>query len=129
MLINKVKQILHNRVFVNMQWLVIERIIQMMIALVINMITARYLGVDNYGIINYVASFVSFFTPICSLGLEGIIVRELIDHPKKQGQIIGTAMGMRMLSSILSMIAILLVLTILNPGDKVMLIVAIFRIL
>lgn len=124
MLINKVKQILHNRVFANMQWLVVERIIQMMIALVINMITARYLGVDNYGIINYVASFVSFFTPICSLGLEVIIVRELIDHPKKQGQIIGTAMGMRMLSSILSMIAILLVLTILNPGDKVMLIVA-----
>ena len=62
-----IKKLLKNQVFANMRWLVSGRILQMAIALVINMITARYLGVNNYGIINYVASYVSFFTPICSL--------------------------------------------------------------
>ena len=67
-----IKQLFRNKVFTNMRWLVSGRILQMAIALVINMITARYLGVNNYGIINYIASYVSFFTPICSLGLERV---------------------------------------------------------
>lgn len=119
-----IKKLLKNQVFANMRWLVSGRILQMAIALVINMITARYLGVNNYGIINYVASYVSFFTPICSLGLESIIIKELVDKPDKQGETIGTAMGMRVISSILSMAAILVFLVVLDNGNRVMLGVA-----
>lgn len=126
-MLKKVKQIFYSKVFSNMKWLVGERIFQMLIGLVINMVTARYLGVNNYGIINYVASFIAFFTPICSLGLEGIIIKELVDHPQKQGEVIGTAMGMRIISSLLSMVSILLILAFLNPGDKVILGVAILQ--
>ena len=119
-----VKKILRNKVFVNMRWLVSGRILQMAIALVINMITARYLGVNNYGIINYVASYISFFTPICSLGLESIIIKELVDKPDRQGETIGTAMGMRIISSLFSMVAIILFLFFIDEGNKVMLGVA-----
>lgn len=119
-----VKKILRNKVFVNMRWLVSGRILQMAIALVINMITARYLGVNNYGIINYVASYISFFTPICSLGLESIIIKELVDKPDRQGETIGTAMGMRIISSVFSMVAIMLFLFFIDKGNQVMLGVA-----
>lgn len=119
-----IKKLLKNKVFANMRWLVSGRILQMAIALVINMITARYLGVNNYGIINYVSSYVSFFTPICSLGLESIIIKELVDKPDKQGETIGTAMGMRVISSILSMVAILVFLGVVDNGNRVMLGVA-----
>lgn len=119
-----IKKILQNKVFVNMRWLVSGRILQMAIALVINMITARYLGVNNYGIINYVASYISFFTPICSLGLESIIIKELVDKPDCQGETIGTAMGMRIMSSLFSMVAIILFLFFIDKGNKVMLGVA-----
>lgn len=119
-----VKKILRNKVFVNMRWLVSGRILQMAIALVINMITARYLGVNNYGIINYVASYISFFTPICSLGLESIIIKELVDKPNRQGETIGTAMGMRIISSVFSMVAIMLFLFFIDKGNQVMLGVA-----
>lgn len=107
-----------------MRWLVSGRILQMAIALVINMITARYLGVNNYGIINYVASYISFFTPICSLGLESIIIKELVDKPDRQGETIGTAMGMRIISSVFSMVAIMLFLFFIDKGNQVMLGVA-----
>lgn len=119
-----IKKLLKNQVFANMRWLISGRILQMAIALVINMITARYLGVNNYGIINYVSSYVSFFTPICSLGLESIIIKELVDKPDKQGETIGTAMGMRVISSILSMAAILVFLGVVDNGNRVMLGVA-----
>lgn len=36
-----IKQIFKNKVFINMRWLVFGRILQMAIALIINMITAR----------------------------------------------------------------------------------------
>lgn len=107
-----------------MRWLMTERVLQMLIALIINMITARYLGVDNYGVINYVASYISFFAPICTLGLEGIIIKELVDNPDKQGEIIGTSMGMRMISSLFSMFAILLILFFLDHDNTVILGVA-----
>ena len=126
-MLKKIKQIFYRKVFSNMKWMVGERILQMLIGLVINMVTARYLGVNNYGIINYVSSFIAFFTPICTLGLEGIIIKELLDHLQKQGEVIGTAMGMRIISSLLSMVSILLILAFLNPGDKIMLGVAVLQ--
>lgn len=119
-----IKQIFKNKVFTNMRWLVSGRILQMAIALVINMITARYLGVNNYGIINYVASYVSFFTPICTLGLESIIIKELVDKPDCQGNTLGTAMGMRIVSSIFSMVAILIFLFFVDNGNTMILGVA-----
>lgn len=122
-----IKQLFRNKVFTNMRWLVSGRILQMAIALVINMITARYLGVNNYGIINYIASYVSFFTPICSLGLESIIIKELVDKPERQGETIGTAMGMRMISSVFSMIAIMLFLFFVDRGNVMMLGVALIQ--
>lgn len=122
-----IKQLFRNKIFTNMRWLVSGRILQMAIALVINMITARYLGVNNYGIINYIASYVSFFTPICSLGLESIIIKELVDKPDHQGETIGTAMGMRMISSVFSMIAIMLFLCFVDRGNVMMLGVALVQ--
>ena len=122
-----IKQLFRNKIFTNMRWLVSGRILQMAIALVINMITARYLGVNNYGIINYIASYVSFFTPICSLGLESIIIKELVDKPERQGETIGTAMGMRMISSVFSMIAIMLFLFFVDRGNVMMLGVALIQ--
>ena len=122
-----IKQLFRNKIFTNMRWLVSGRILQMAIALVINMITARYLGVNNYGIINYIASYVSFFTPICSLGLESIIIKELVDKPDHQGETIGTAMGMRMISSVFSMIAIMLFLLFVDRGNVMMLGVALLQ--
>ena len=105
----------------NTSWMVGERIFEMCISLIIGMLTARYLGPSNYGIINYCISFVSFFTSICTLGLEGIIVKELVDNPNQEGTILGTGIFMRCVSSILSIICMVILLTILNPHDKVVL--------
>lgn len=125
--IMNIKQLFRNKIFTNMRWLVSGRILQMAIALVINMVTARYLGVNNYGIINYIASYVSFFTPICSLGLESILIKELVDKPECQGETIGTALGMRIISSILSMAAITIFLLFIDRGNAMMLGVALVQ--
>ena len=58
----------------NFSWLVSGRIVQMIISLIVGLLTARYLGPSNYGLINYAAAYISFFASICTLGINSIIV-------------------------------------------------------
>lgn len=116
-----------NKFLANTGWMIGERVFQMAISLVIGMITARYLGPSNYGIINYSASFVSLFTVICTLGLEGVIIKQFVDYPEQEGTVLWSGIAMRCLSSILSIFAITIIVCLLNPGDSLMLTVAILQ--
>ena len=51
----------HSRIAKNSAWMITETIIQMIVSLIINKIVSKYLGVTNYGIINYGISFLNFF--------------------------------------------------------------------
>lgn len=114
---NLLKKLLNNRTVQNAWWMIAEQFVQMGISLVLGVLTARYLGPSNYGIINYCSAFVIFFTTISTLGLEGIVVKELVNHRESEGEIIGTCLMMRVIASILSIISICLILLVLNPGD------------
>lgn len=107
-----------NRVLKNASWIIICKIIQSLISLVIGMISARYLGPSNYGIINYVTSVVAFALPIMQLGLNQTLVRELIAKPEKEGDILGTALCINIASSIVCMLGTITFVSIVNAGEK-----------
>ena len=104
--------------FKNASWLIGGRVLQMLLSLFINLITARYLGPTNFGLINYANSFVAFFTSLCNLGLNYIIIKELIINKSDQGKVIGTSIGLRAISSVLSIFAIWAVVNITDTGDS-----------
>ena len=106
----------------NSAWIIGERVIQMIISFIITMISARYLGPSNYGVLSYGASFVTFFTAIVKLGLDGIIVKELIDNPDKEGKLLGTSLFFRIISSFISILLILLCVYILKPNNKLIIV-------
>ena len=118
-------RIFRSRLVRNASWLIVGKIFEMALGLIISMITARYLGPANFGAINYAASLTAFFTSICTLGLNGILVKQILDNPGKQGEILGTSIVLRLVSSAGSVVAIAAVATILNPGDDVTVLVAI----
>jgi O-antigen/teichoic acid export membrane protein len=99
------------------------KIFQMAISLIVNMFTARYLGPSNFGLISYAASFTAFFSSFCTLGINGILVKEIIENKEKNGEIIGTSIVMRFVSSLLSVIVILILVSLLNDGDPLLLII------
>lgn len=96
-----------NRFVKNTSWLLFGRIAQMVLQFLVGVFSARYLGPENYGTINYVASFITFFTSFCGLGLNGVIVSEFVNHPEEEGKIVGSAVLMRFAVSLLSVIAFL----------------------
>lgn len=122
-----IKQIKNNRFWANTSWMMVDRLYQMTVSLIITMITARYLGATNYGIINYVAAFVMFAVPVCNLGFEGLIVKRMVEEPQNEGKIIGTSMFMQFVVSVFASIIIVVIVSMSNANDTVKTIVAILE--
>ena len=116
------KKILSNSV-----WMIIQHLYSMLSSLIIISLVARYLGPSDYGLINYCASVITIFTTLAGLGLENLIVSEIIRNPDKEGGYLGTALVMRLISSFISYPLILGLISALNPGDNTLLIVAAFQ--
>ena len=114
-----------NRVFKNAGWIIGCKIIQSLISLVIGLITARYLGPSNYGVISYVSSVVAFALPIMQLGLNQTLVKEFVKSPEREGEILGTALFINILSSFFCMAGSISFITIANAGEKETIIVCV----
>ena len=108
---------LKNKVFKNASWIIASRIVQALLGLVISMLTARYLGPSNYGVINYAASIVAFVLPLMHLGINSVLVQELVKNPEDEGRIIGTATTMTFLSSLACIGGTVAFAAIANPGE------------
>lgn len=114
-----------SQVFNNAKWIVFCKIAQSLIQLVIGMISARYLGPSNYGLISYAASIVAFFLPIMRLGMNATMVRELMEAPDKEGEVVGTTLLMNVLSSILCIFGVFSVSLVANFGETETIIVCV----
>ena len=113
------------QVMSNAKWIIACKIIQSLLQMVIGMLCARYLGSANYGLINYAASIVGFAMPVMRLGLNDTLVGELTDAPEREGEIMGTALTMNLLSGLVCMAGVFGVVSLMNPGDTVTILVCV----
>lgn len=114
---------MEKRVFNNAKWIIICRVGQSLMQMVVGMITARYLGPSNYGLINYAASVVAFVLPFAQLGLPATLIQELVDTPEQEGEIMGTAMLSNLISAVACFAFAVGFVSIANHGETVTLIV------
>ena len=54
------------------------------LSLVVGALSARYLGPSNYGLIGYGASLVNLFTAISQLGIDNVLINEMMKHPEEK---------------------------------------------
>lgn len=107
-----------NRVIKNASWIIGIQLVKSLLGMVISMLTARFLGPSNFGLINYAASIVAFVTPIMYLGLTGVLVQEIVNNPEKEGEILGTSIFMSLISSVLCIGGVISFSAIANRGEK-----------
>lgn len=119
----RLMQQLHSKIAYNACWQIGTKIYQVAVNLVVSLLTARYLGPSNYGLINYAASFTALFTAFCTLGINSILVNELINRPESQGKLLGSAIWMRLISSGLSVVTIVALAYAMNVNEKTTVIV------
>lgn len=117
--------ILKNKVVNNASWIIACKIIQSLLALIIGLLVARYLGPSNYGLINYAASICTFLMPLVYLGLNSTLVQEIINHPNSEGKVLGTSVAFSMLSSLACIAGVFCFVSIANPGEEDTLIICV----
>lgn len=121
---NRIISIGKSRNIKNASWIIAEQVYQMILSLVLSVISARYLGPSQFGELQYTASFIVFFTSITTLGMEGVAIKKMVIYPEKEGLYLGSCIAFRFVSSVLSSIAILLIVFFLNIGDTVKFVLA-----
>ncbi|MDB2590578.1 flippase, partial [Candidatus Thioglobus sp.] len=87
------------RYFKNTSWLFGEKILRMVVGLFVGIWVARYLGPEQFGLFSYAQGFVGLFTVIATLGLDGIIVRELVKDENRKNELIGTAFWLKLIGA------------------------------
>ncbi len=94
------------RYFANTSWLMGERVFRMVVALFVGVYVARYLGPERFGLLSYAMSFVGLFMALSTLGLDGIMVRELVKTPERRDELLGTVFWLKAGGAILMWIGI-----------------------
>jgi O-antigen/teichoic acid export membrane protein len=96
----------NNRIIQNASWIIVCRIVNALLSLIVGMLTARYLGPSNYGLISYAASLTAFVSPIMLLGLSEILVQEIVNKPESEGEALGSSIVMCLISSVVCVLGI-----------------------
>lgn len=113
-----------NRLLSNTSWIMFGQIIQMVISFFVGILSTRYLGPSNYGVITYVASYVAFFSSIGLMGMDTVIVSRLVKDPDHDGEEVASAVALRTFVSLLCMAAMILVVAVVEHGDRMYVMVA-----
>ena len=107
----------------NAVWIITCKVVQSLLSIIVTMLTARYFGPSNYGLISYASSIVAFVSPIMKLGFTTTLVQEFVDNPEEEGRILGTALCMNLISAVICMFGVIVFVSIVNEGERETLIV------
>ena len=86
----------------NIGWLSAERLIRMGLAFFVGVYVIRYLGPEQFGKLSYSSSFVFLFLAITKLGLDEIVVRNLVKDESASAEILGTAFVLKLIGCVLA---------------------------
>lgn len=102
----------------NLAWLFFDKAFRMGGGLLINLWLARYLGPEQFGLLNYAIAFVVLFDPVATLGLNGIVVRDLVKKPHATTTTLGTAFVLQAIGSVVAVGLILASIFMLHPESE-----------
>lgn len=110
-----------------MGWLLGGKIVNMVLSFFVSLATARYLGAGNFGAINYVAAYISFFSSITSLGLSVIVIKEISLGQEDGNEVIWTGILLRFLTAVLSTISVLGLVYLMDGNDPLLMKIALLE--
>ncbi|MGD1892412.1 MAG: flippase [Cyclobacteriaceae bacterium] len=105
-LVNDFRRIYNNQYFGNTIWLLAENGLRLVAGLFVGVWVVRYLGPGDFGILSYANSFVVVFAALGSLGVDNILVRELIVQKNNRDYLIGSAFTIKLIGSIVLVLCV-----------------------
>lgn len=90
----------------NVSWLLFDKVIRIFGSLFISVWIARYLGPADYGVLNYAVAYVALFMLFVTLGLDQIVVRELVKNIRLAPYYLGTSFILKLIGALLALASI-----------------------
>ena len=112
------------KIFKNLYSLTFGQLLKFFFNLFISVYIARYLGLELLGKFSYIVAVTGILGSFSALGLQSIVVRELVKTPKKSSVILGTSLTLSFIASFFSYGLLVLIILFSNPNDKMLLILA-----
>ncbi len=88
------------RYFANTGWMFFGQMFSLLASFFVGAWLARYLGPENYGVINYAIAFACLFGFVASLGVDSLLIRELVKTPEKRDELMGTSFGLKLIGGL-----------------------------
>ena len=105
------------RVLGNVSWLLLDKLLRLGVGLIVTAWIARYLGPEQFGIWSYALSFAALFGTFATLGLDGIVVRELVKDPASRDEILGSAFILKLVGGLIALAMSAGLFALLKPED------------
>ena len=101
----------------NTGWLFADKILRMGVGLIVSVWIARYLGPVQYGLWNFAIAFAALFGAFAALGLDGVVVRELVKNPARKNEILGSAFVLKLIGSGCALIMAIAAISLARSGE------------
>lgn len=102
----------------NIGWQVVDSLLRMVVGLLLGIWVARYLGPEQFGLLSYALALVALCAPLATLGLDDIVVRNLVREPAAKQVILGTSCLLRLMGGVVSTLVAIAAVTWLQPGGS-----------
>ena len=106
------------RIVDNIGWLFVDKMLRMGVGLIVGVWVARYLGPQQLGLLDFAAAFASMFAALAGLGLQGIVVRELVRSPHEAAETLGSTAALLFAGGVLSYGLLMVSIWFLRPDDS-----------
>ena len=103
----------------NIGWLSFDKILRMSAGFFVGLWIVRYLGPEQFGLLSFATAFVGLFGAFATLGLQGIVVREIVLNTERAPEILGTTAILQLIGGIATYLLILVAITYLRPDDAI----------
>ncbi len=100
-----------------MSWLFFDKVLRMGVGLLVGVWVARYLGPEQFGLFSFASAFVGMFGALAGLGLQSIVVRDIVRDPTCKEETLGTSAVLQLLGGLLAYCCVLGTIYMLRPED------------
>jgi polysaccharide transporter, PST family len=109
----------------NSAWQVADKIVRIGVAIFVSLWVARYLGPHRFGQLNYAQALTAVFGAIANLGLDTIVIRELVKFPERRDTLLGSTLVLKLAGASLTLLVVTVLVSILRPGDTLILVLTV----
>ncbi len=101
----------------NIGWLFLDNFLRMGAGLLVGVWIGRYLGPEQFGLLNYATAFVGLFSAFAALGLQSIVVRDIVRQPETTELTLGSAAVLQLVGGLVAYLLISCSIALLRPND------------